>query len=78
MLVCICVQVTKVIGMVSGQTTIYMTVLLQPVESVPPLYREWIWPHCHHANGHGMTDQALVTWTPLVQDLMTEEQVREG
>lgn len=78
MLVCICVQVTKVIGMVSGQTTIYMTVLLQPVESVPPLYRAWIWPRCHHANGHGMTDQALVTWTPLVQDLMTEEQVRDG
>ncbi|ROL48783.1 pre-mRNA 3' end processing protein WDR33 [Anabarilius grahami] len=68
-------EVMRVIGMVSGQTTVCMTVLLQPVESVLPLYREWIWPRCHHANGHGMTDQALVTWTPLLQCLMTEAQV---
>uniref|UniRef100_A0A671Q8E7 pre-mRNA 3' end processing protein WDR33 n=1 Tax=Sinocyclocheilus anshuiensis TaxID=1608454 RepID=A0A671Q8E7_9TELE len=66
-------EVMRVIGMVSGQTTICLTVLLQPVESVPPLYRAWIWPLCRHANGHGMTDRALVTWTPLVQGLMTEE-----
>lgn len=77
MLVCMCVQVMRVIGMVSGQITVCMTVLLQLVESVLPLYREWIWPRCHHANGHGMTDQALVTWTPLVQCLMTEAQVRD-
>lgn len=68
-------EVMRVIGMVSGQTTTCMTVLPLPVESVRLLYRAWIWPHCLHANAHGMMAQALATWTLLVQDLMKEELV---
>lgn len=68
-------EVMMAIGMVSGQTTICMTVPPQPVGSVPLLYRVWIWLHYHHANGRGMMAQAQVTWNLLAQDPRTEEQV---
>lgn len=43
------------------QITLLMTGILQLTENVLLRSRAWTWPHCHHVNVPGMTDQGPLT-----------------
>lgn len=74
--VCVCVQVTKAIGMAREVTTACTTVHRRSAGSALLLFRVWTWPHFHLANVPGTTVLAPETWTRLELELMTEGQVR--
>uniref|UniRef100_A0A8B9NPC5 Uncharacterized protein n=1 Tax=Accipiter nisus TaxID=211598 RepID=A0A8B9NPC5_9AVES len=54
-------QVKNVVRFVLVQITLLMMGILQLTENVLLRSRAWTWPHCHHVNVPGMTDQGPLT-----------------